>query len=953
MKQQNEHDPHSPLKNKYAAVLLFFLFVIAAFGAVYYMKPRMPDVCEFVSEPVEAGSTVSSVPAETRNRAVERRRRPTRVSGTDVASGADAVGAAPAEPPNRVVEPANPPLGAWPEGPQMGVGPAGNPLTEALPAGNSPGAWPEGPQMGVWPPPTGALPAANQPTGASPAGNPPTGALPFGGWPPGAPNTSVSARTPRFLTDACLTRTGDLWVTAEAGGVFRLHDPEKDMEWEDMRKLPGFPKTDHCTAVCEDSQGRIWVGTASMGVQVFAGGTWQRYDRDTVLSGSHIHDLASSESGLTAVAHEYGVSVYDSQNDSWCDYTAMNGLPPGGVRGVCFGPGDRLHCAMESGGYLQIDLRGNVRRLRRLTAPETWGKDRLTLYPLTMEGDGLSSNFCNGIAVGDSGQVIIAGLNGISYGGDLSFRYLQGRDLSAKIDGSGRKSQVDEELKAEKKKTGSGSRGRIVYIGEDGEEDEEEEEEIIIYGDGDSDYGSLKESYVNSVHCGKNGLWIGYRTKGVELRDPKDPKCVIRGVEWRDPGNPQVTEIVHQLPEIKCPVRGFVELPDGRVFAATYGRGLVNLCRGARFDLPQSAPEMTVAAHPSHTAPDPVSVLQDFGRYDMLPDVRSDVWAQYLGEDWCTKGDWCGRYGASKQVLCAMNTPSSTRSWDGGVTNESITVNAGIGPHKFRSDSMRRWVDWERADDNRDVLLQMEYGHRTQSEWNDNGEEYPRTFEGPDLWLMFIMAPETVWRLSLYFFNSNGRIGENVERDYIVEVYESSRNEDIHDCLKKKPLCTARVADFASGGVYKSFALYRGRKDETSTQSCFRVRLVRYGSLNVILNGIFLDRLREAQDVLIPEQGTYRAPRWSNCGLDKLDGVAESFSDWYLAAPDTTYGLASMPLLRLAFYRYVRDNLPDSRTLAERLRWDAAIWTDADRAEFDAAMKAYLEEVQEKDPERK
>ncbi|MBO7089679.1 MAG: hypothetical protein J6W70_07225, partial [Lentisphaeria bacterium] len=94
-------------------------------------------------------------------------------------------------------------------------------------------------------------------------------------------------RPPRFLTDVCLTRDGALWVTAEAGGVYRLRDPETDREWEDMRAQPGFPATSNCTAVCEDSLGRIWVGTASLGVQVFAGGKWQRYDRDSVLGGSH------------------------------------------------------------------------------------------------------------------------------------------------------------------------------------------------------------------------------------------------------------------------------------------------------------------------------------------------------------------------------------------------------------------------------------------------------------------------------------------------------------------------------------------------------------------------------------------------------------------------------------------------------------------------------------------
>ena len=59
-----------------------------------------------------------------------------------------------------------------------------------------------------------------------------------------------------------------------------------------------------------------------------------------------------------------------------------------------------------------------------------------------------------------------------------------------------------------------------------------------------------------------------------------------------------------------------------------------------------------------------------------------------------------------------------------------------------------------------------------------------------------------------------------------------------------------------------------------------------------------------------------------------------------------------MPVLRLAFYRHVRANLPDKTNLAERLRWDAALWTDADRAEFDAAMKEYWDEILKQHPER-
>jgi len=255
-------------------------------------------------------------------------------------------------------------------------------------------------------------------------------------------------------------------------------------------------------------------------------------------------------------------------------------------------------------------------------------------------------------------------------------------------------------------------------------------------------------------------------------------------------------------------------------------------------------------------------------------------------------------------------------------------------------------VDWERADDNRDVLLQMEYGHRTQAEWNDNGQEYSRTFDGPDLWLTIIPDKSAIWRFSLYFFNSNGRNGNNVERDYIIEIYESSQSEKMEDWKTRGPLCTARVADFASGGVYKTFLL----RNSPEPNRCFHVRLVRYGSLNAILNGVFFDRLFEAQDVRkipeskrIAEQGTYRAPRWYDCGCEELEGTAGLFLDQYFDAGGSARGVGTMPQLRLAFYRYLRTQLPSNRNLAERLRWDATIWTDADRAEFDAAMKQYAE----------
>ena len=102
---------------------------------------------------------------------------------------------------------------------------------------------------------------------------------------------------------------------------------------------------------------------------------------------------------------------------------------------------------MENGGYVRIDVRGTGRSAQRLSAPETWGKNRAVFYPLTTAGQGLCSNFCNGVSVGSLGQVCIASLNGISYSTTGGFRYLQGSDLKAKMDGAARKELIEGERK--------------------------------------------------------------------------------------------------------------------------------------------------------------------------------------------------------------------------------------------------------------------------------------------------------------------------------------------------------------------------------------------------------------------------------------------------------------------------------------------------------------------------
>ena len=46
----------------------------------------------------------------------------------------------------------------------------------------------------------------------------------------------------KFLTGACLTRSEDLWITAEAGGVYRLSGQENETEVGRHAEAAGIPE---------------------------------------------------------------------------------------------------------------------------------------------------------------------------------------------------------------------------------------------------------------------------------------------------------------------------------------------------------------------------------------------------------------------------------------------------------------------------------------------------------------------------------------------------------------------------------------------------------------------------------------------------------------------------------------------------------------------------------------
>ncbi|MDR1484392.1 MAG: hypothetical protein LBT09_06175, partial [Planctomycetaceae bacterium] len=95
------------------------------------------------------------------------------------------------------------------------------------------------------------------------------------------------------------------------------------------------------------------------------------------------------------------------------------------------------------------------------------------------------------------------------------------------------------------------------------------------------------------------------------------------------------------------------------------------------------------------------------------------------------------------------------------------TANSFIGPNATSDDTIRRWVHWIKTD-NPKVLWDPFSGYRRQAEWDDHGEAYPLTKDGPDVWYLLEIKHDGIFQHGLYFFNKDGHDGANRIRDYIL-----------------------------------------------------------------------------------------------------------------------------------------------------------------------------------------
>lgn len=625
------------------------------------------------------------------------------------------------------------------------------------------------------------------------------------------------------ITDAMLARDGTLWVIGEQASIYRLESGSVSASaWFNLQYLSDFPDTLDFRCIAQDLQGRIWVGTDNQGVAVCNGQGWKMYNRENALCGDHVVDIAVSPlSGEVALATSAGITIYNPADESWKDLTRADGLVSDQVESLAFARDGTLWLAYSCGGVACSTAKSGYSKWETTQSKWYWDKNQYVRQPSKDSGEGLPSNLCNAILPSGRGDILVGTCSGLGYRNRSGqWKYMRGNDYMDK--------------------------NRGVYGARPAKNKTVDKDAPTL----------LNEDYITTLSESDQGIWVGFRRSGVALLDAKTyrVKARFKGSEKYPMPRPFVT--------------AFVALPDGGMVCGTYGGGLVRIAKGSG-SWQQEQLEVSPVFPKTRSSLTEAELAQQVSALSGLSkDKRTST---FWKEDWHTVGNWCGHYGNDCAILCGSNGKfGSVAFMSSNVTDNTTTqhlkIAARMGCHKNDQDGLRHWIHWLDAPGNQNVLWELRTCHRLEAEWDDHGEAYPRTHDGPDVWVA-ISLPKGIHAVSLYFFNPNGKNASESNRDYLLEVRQFSskipvqeifhqdplpdekkdkREADIANILPFPVLARARVNNFAAHGVYKTFLL-KGGCD-------YYIRVCRNNSFNTILNGVFVDLLYQENGAPYPRE---------------------------------------------------------------------------------------------------
>ncbi|NNM85901.1 MAG: hypothetical protein HKL96_09140 [Phycisphaerales bacterium] len=646
----------------------------------------------------------------------------------------------------------------------------------------------------------------------------------------------VSHCSAHFIVDACRDRGGNVWLATEDHGIFRFNPrPGTDQtaqHWQQFTASDGLADATAQSVAC-DSKGRVWVGSLCHGVTVYNGQSWQHYGLLTDASkdelagpiGEHIFSIRvcpldgsvwlCTNSGIARYEPGYKTASGKTLVGQWQYYTVAEGLPSDDVQTVAFGPHGRVYVATRCDGIAiarPVEKDRTALRHRKLLGPlhyQAWRivKSRFdNQVPLTPTGSGLPSDLLNDILVTPTGTAWVATDAGVAWSSDggSRWRFVRGKDWLAKDKGLMHPPSRLFVLNAARRVT----RTRI-----------------------------LSEDYCTCLAQDSQGdIWVGHRQAGIDIINPgKNAIIPLKlaaaspdGQPWQQPHKyvDKILMLPKSPPIICCYGGGAFEVP-------MWLAGTANAMRVSGLPAAASKPvKMPTAAG----VPTKAQVAAEEAKVNAL---AKKLWPNKNGphvikldDDWCTEGNWLGRYGTYWCCLCAMKSPGNFY-WGAGWRGNGVDIGGAVGPHVrqetkllAKGDSLRYWIQWLYTSDPRVLEMPKPYldkcwltglvasknGDRREAEWDDHGEGYAMTWQGPGLYIS-VHVPPGVFLLALYNVNKDGHTGPNRFRDYTVDVRQAPGGAANMESLPLAQfnswpeLARKRIVNFWSG-VYTRFMVH-------------------------------------------------------------------------------------------------------------------------------------------------